>query len=143
METLKQINESCTHHNHPEDAHEHSGHCSNTPDGVTSNIHDGALVCSGDRHIACDPELVKKNLEKETGLLDTWVEEQGGITGHIKAIISVNGPVYRISAAGGEVDSRNLQLKNVHVSIVAIVFKVDREAMERRVGSLLGGLAKP
>ena len=65
------------------------------------------------------------------------MRSRGGITGHIKAIISVNGPVCRISATGGEVESKNLRLRDLHVSVVAIVFQTDQENMEKRIESLL------
>lgn len=136
METNKHINESCEHPR-SEHSHEHSEKVRYPPNGVTSNIHDGALVCSGNKQITGDLEHVKQHLEKEVALLDAWVEEREGITGHIKAIISVNGPVCRISATGGELESKNLGLKNIHVSIVAIVFQIDREIMENRIESLL------
>ena len=106
------------------------------PDGIISNIHDGALVCSGTRHITGDLEQVKQNLEKETGQLDAWVEEQGGITGHIKAIVNVNGPVFKISAIAGDVECTDLKLKDLHVTVVAIVFQIDQESLEQRVESL-------
>ena len=139
MEIIKQINDSCGHHR-SKHSNDHLGKDSFPPDGITSNFHDGALVCSGNRHITGDPELIKKNMEKEIGLLDTWVEEQEGLTGHIKAIISVNGPVCRISATGGKVESKNLQPKGVHVSIVAIVFQTEQKIMEQRIESLFDKL---
>lgn len=110
------------------------------PDGITSDFHNNALVCSANRHISGDFEQLKKKLAEEAGLLDKWVEEQGGITGHIKAIVSVNGPVCRISATGGEVDIKELQIINVHVSLVAIVFEVDKTVLEHRIISLLDSL---
>jgi hypothetical protein len=109
-------------------------------DGITSDFHNNALVCSANRHITGELEEVKKRLTFEAGALDKWVEEQGGITGHIKAIVSVNGPVCRISATAGEVDVKELPIKNVHVSLVAIVFEVDQKVMEQRVESLLDSL---
>ena len=137
MEIIKQIGEACDHHHH-----EHDQKDSEPPDGITSRIHDGALVCSAGRHITGDLEQVKQVLEKELGWLDAWVEEQGGITGHIKSIISVNGPVYKISATAGEVDTKKLSIKNIHVAIVAIVFQIDQDIMEKRIEELFESLLK-
>ena len=142
MEIIKTINGSCDHHNHSVDAHEHSGKDNSLPDGITSRLHDGALVCSANRHISGDLETVRKSLEKELGMLDKWVEKQDGITGHIKAIISVNGPAYRISATGGEVESKTIPLKNIHVSIASIVFKIDQKTLDQRIESLFEGLIR-
>ena len=142
MEIIKTVNESCDHHDHSGDAHEHSVKDNPPPDGITSRIHDGALVCSANRHISGDLEQVRQTLEKEIGLLDKWVEEQDGITGHIKAIISVNGPACRISATGGELESNTIPIKDIHVSIAAIVFKVDKKTLEQRIESLFEGLIR-
>lgn len=142
MKIIKQIDESCEHHHHSEAPHEHSENNSFPPDGITSNIHDGALVCSGNKKLTGDLELVRQILTDEIELLDKWVDEQEGITGHIKAIISVNGPAYRISSTGGDVESKKLQLKNIHVSVVAIVFQIDQEIMEHRIESLFAELTE-
>jgi hypothetical protein len=124
----------------PEAANRGTEQGSYPPDGITSDFHNNALVCSANRHITGDLEEIKKKLASEAGLLDKWVEEQGGITGHIKAIVSVNGPVCRISTTGGEVDIKELPIKNVHVSLVAIVFEVDKTVLEHRIISLLDSL---
>jgi hypothetical protein len=110
------------------------------PDGITFNIHNGALVCSANRHLIGDLEEIKNRLATEAGLLDKWVEEQGGITGHIKAIVSVNSPVCRISATAGEVDVKELPIRDVHVSLVAIVFEIDQAVLKQQVETLLEGL---
>jgi hypothetical protein len=124
----------------PENAHRDAEQGSYPPDGITSNIHNGALVCSANKHLTGDLERIKNRLALEAGLLDKWVEEQGGITGHIKAIVSVNDPVCRISATAGEVDVKELPIKNVHVSLVAIVFEIDKIALEQQINSLLDSL---
>ena len=135
MEIIKQFNEYDKHHHHDNSEKEIY-----PPEGISSRIQDGALVCSASRHVPGDLEQIRQNLENELGMLDTWVEEQGGITGHIKAIISVKGPVYRISATAGEVETKNMVLKKFHISIVAIVFQVDQEIMEKRIEHLFGRL---
>jgi len=136
MEIIEQIDESCEHRHH-----ENSGKDMYPIEGIASRIHDGALVCSASKHITGDLEKIRGYLENELGLLDTWVEDQEGITGHIKAIIGVNGPLYRISATAGEVETKNLEIKNIHISIVAVVFKVDQGVLERRIESLIERLS--
>lgn len=135
MEIIEHINDSCEYQRL-----EHTEKDIDLGDGINSRFHDGALVCSGSKHIIGDLELIRQNLENELGLLDTWVEEQKGITGHIKAIINVNGPVYKISAIAGEIETTNLDLNNIHVSIVAIVFQIDQKIMEKRLESLIDRL---
>jgi|GEM_PF-2842154 hypothetical protein len=124
----------------PEDSHKGGEQGNYPPDGITTAFHNNALVCSANRHVTGDIEQIKKKLLAEASLLDKWVEDQGGITGHIKAIISVNGPVCRISATAGEVDLKELPIRNFHVSLVAIVFKIEQKKIEQRVESLLAQL---
>lgn len=124
----------------PEDSHKGGEEGNYPPDGITTAFHNNALVCSANKHLTGDLERIKNRIESEALLLDKWVEDQGGITGHIKAILSVNGPVYRISATAGEVDVKELPIKNVHVSLVAIVFDIEQKKMEQRVESLLAQL---
>lgn len=140
MELIKNIIGASGHQHNSEGTVNSKEQVTYPPDGITTTIHNGVLVCSANRHLTGDLEKIKKRLAMESGLLDKWVEEQGGITGHIKAIVSINGPVCRISATGGEIDLKELNINNVHVSLVAIVFEVDQNALERRIMSLLDRL---
>jgi hypothetical protein len=137
MELIKNIIGGVRQH---EDTHRDSEQAKYPPDGITTTFHNNALVCSANRHITGDLEKIKKRLALEAGLLDKWVEEEGGITGHIKAIVSVNGPVCRISATAGEVDVKELPVNNLHVSLVAIVFEIDEAALKQQVETLLEGM---
>lgn len=137
MELIKNIISGVRQH---EDSHRGTEQGTYPPDGVTTEFHNNALVCSANRHVTGDLEEIKKRLAFETGALDRWVEEEGGITGHIKTIVSANGPVCRISATAGEVDIKELPIKNFHVSLVAIVFEIDKADLERRINSVLDGL---
>lgn len=137
MELIKNIIGGVRQH---EDSHRGAEQGNYPLDGITTDFHNNALVCSANRHVTGEIEEIKKRLAFETGELDRWVEEEGGITGHIKAIVSANGPVCRISATAGEVDVKELPIRNLHVSLVAIVFEIDKVVLERRIISLLDSL---
>jgi hypothetical protein len=137
MELIKNILSGVRQH---EDSHRGVEQVTYPPDGITTTFHDNALVCSANRHVTGELEEIKKRLAFETGALDRWVEEEGGITGHIKAIVSANSPVCRISATAGEVDVKEFPIKNYHVSLVAIVFEIERTVLEERVEALIEGL---
>lgn len=108
-----------------------------THDDVTSHIHDGALVCSGNRNITGDLTKVKKYLTGEVGMLAEWVEENNGIVGHIKGLVDVRGSVYMVSTTGGEVTSKEIPVSDITIYLVAIVFNIDIKKMESRMTSLL------
>ncbi|NLD36060.1 MAG: hypothetical protein GX654_04245 [Desulfatiglans sp.] len=137
MELIKNILSGVRQH---EDSHRGAEQGIYPPDGISTDFHDKALVCSANRHVTGEIEEIKERLAFETGALDRWVEEEGGITGHIKAIVSANSPVCRISATAGEVDIKELPIKNFHVSLVAIVFEIEKTDLEKRVKSLMEGL---
>ena len=139
----EQINISCEHHSgHNHEHHDLHQNCCHPEDGISSRTQGGALVCSGNRHVTGDLEQLKKNLKKELSLLDKWVEEEGGITGHIKSVLSVNGPVFKVSAISGEVECEDLGFKNMHISIAAIVFQIKQESLEVRIESLFNRLSQ-
>lgn len=124
---MKRDNESCHGHDHTP----HSHH------GITLHKHDGALVCSGEKDVIGELEAIKKKITNALKMLSAWVEEQGGIPGHIKAVIEESGPGYMLSTTGGEVENKEISRSNVHISLVAIVFNVEEEKLECRVASLV------
>lgn len=130
MKTNEHTNESCHSHNHSEQNHNQ----------IELHKHENALVCSGERDLSGNLEAVKEKMTSEIGILADWVEEQGGITGHIKALVDVIGPGFMLSTTGGEVESKKMSRSNIHVTIVAIVFKVDEKEIKCQIASLIDGL---
>lgn len=128
-------------HNHIDNDNDndnpHQHNVEHTHRGVTSKIHDGALVCSGDRNIFGDLTAVKKKLTREVGKLAEWVEENKGIIGHIKGLVDVRGSVYMVSTTGGETASKEMPISNITIYLVAIVFNIDMKKVECRMASLL------
>lgn len=111
-------------------------------DGVTSHIHNGALVCSGNRNFTGDLTKVKEYLEREVGMYAEWVEENNGIVGHIKGLVEFRGPVYTVSTTGGEATCKEMPVSDITIDLVAIVFNIDMERMESRMASLLDACEK-
>lgn len=121
---------SCHSHNHSD--------CNYT--GIELHRHEDALVCSGERDIIGDLEAVKEKMILELRSLAQWIDEQGGITGHIKSIVHLQSEGYMLSTTDGEVNTKEISQNRVHISIVAIVFKVDEKQLKCRIASLINGL---
>ncbi|ACL19165.1 hypothetical protein Dhaf_1105 [Desulfitobacterium hafniense DCB-2] len=121
--------------------HDHQHHqTEQRSDNIESHRHNDALVCSGNRNIIGDLEVVKKKLRDEMGMFAEWVEKRDGIIGHIKASIEVSGPAFVLSTTGGEVSSREVSSTTIHVSIVVIVFQMDKQKTEDQIEALLDKL---
>ena len=127
--------------------HDHHHHCnhhhgSDQHHGIQSHLHEDALVCSGSRDLIGDPKTIKEKLVSKIGILADWIEETGGIIGHIKALVEVDSPVTVISTTGEAVSVREMTASDIHVSLVAIVFNSSTNALECRIVSLLDDLQK-
>lgn len=121
-------NEHCNHEN-CNHSHSHVG--------IKAKIHDGAIVISGDLEIQGSLKLIKDKVEMELTNFGKWVEDKGGIVGHIKAYIKSEGLGYMISFTFGEVQCKEVPPVNVNVSLVAIVFNVDLHEAECRFAEIL------
>ncbi|WP_286946047.1 hypothetical protein [Acetobacterium sp. UBA5834] len=127
------------HHQHCNHDHHHGSH---DHQGIKTHLHEDALVCSGEREISGELETVKKQLVSEIELLAAWIEKNGGIIGHIKALVEAASPVTVISTTGEEVAAREIAGSVIHVSVVAIVFNINPSNLECRMATLLGDLQK-
>lgn len=145
---------SCGHdHEHSSDCscghdHEHDSDCgcghdhSHSHEGIESHMHDEAVVVSGKREIPGSLEKVKEDLTKELDKLAEWIEDQGGIVGHIKAYLDGAGDGYMLSNTGGGVQCTRAAGTGVHVNIAAIVFQVEIKETECRVAQIFENLKK-
>nr|WP_320025303.1 hypothetical protein [uncultured Acetobacterium sp.] len=124
--------ESCTH-NHDAGHHHH---------GIESHLHDDVLVCSGKRDIIGDLETIKQNLVGEIEILAKWIQEIGGIIGHVKALVERDSPITMISTTGEDVTVKEMAGSSIHASVVTIVFNTDAQSLECRIASLFDTLQK-
>lgn len=127
----------CDHHNcdheHSHDDHEN---CNHDHSGIESHMHEESTVVSGKREITGDIEIISEKLQTELKKLASWVEENGGIVGHIKAYLDGGGRGYMLSTTGDEVHCKEMQSSLVHVVVTAIVFNVTIHEMECKVADI-------
>lgn len=131
METTHKHDESCKH-----------DHSLQHDNGITSYNHDEALVCSGERNMVGDPEEVKKKLADQINLLVDWIEQEGGIIGHIKAIVNYNASSMMLSTTGDDLTVKEMTDPKVQVRLVAIVFNIDAHSLEKQLDLFFDRLEK-
>lgn len=131
-------------HDHEHEHHHDHDHCSHdhNHEDIESHTHDESIIVSGKREIPGELETVKEKLTKELESLGEWIENQGGIIGHIKAYANGGGKGYMLSNTYGEVQCKETLKSDVHVNIAVIVFKVDIEELECRVAEIFERLTK-
>ncbi|WP_368292988.1 hypothetical protein [Dehalobacter sp. TBBPA1] len=114
----------CGHH-HDEHHDQHEQHEKTTlcnQEEITVTHHEGAVIFSAERVIAKEYSWVRDRLNKELQSLAGWVEDQGGLVGHIKAFLIETGYSCMLSTTGGDVQIKETLKPKVTVNIALIVF---------------------
>lgn len=137
----------CDHHNehnqehHDCCEHDHGHHdcCEHGHDhhGIESHTHEGAAVVSGNVEITGDIEQIKEWLQIELENLALWIEEQGGIIGHIKAYIEGGGYGTMLSTTGRDVQCKTIANTAVQVNVASIVYGVNIKEVECKVADII------
>lgn len=109
------------HHDHASHDHHHRADSENY-EGIEVSHHEGAIILSVERVITGEYELVRDTLSRELKILADWVEEQGGIVGHIKAFLAENGYTSMLSTTGGEVQIKESRKPKVVMKLAVIAF---------------------
>lgn len=98
--------------------------------------HEGAIVCSYETVLDLPLETVEPKLVNLMEMLQTYIELQSGLIGHIKAHAEESGRTRSLSAVGSEVTVLSGQQVQTTVSFTAIVFFVDENQLQRKVEQL-------
>lgn len=124
-----------------QDHHEHDANCGCATEADHSEItvtrHEGAIICSVERVIAKEYAVVRDALEKEMKILAEWVEDQGGIVGHIKAFLTENAWSSMLSTTGGDVQIKENRTPKVTVNMAVIVFVKDESLLRAKLVAAL------
>lgn len=105
-----------------ERGHHHATNTLTNHEGITVTHHEGAVICSAERVIAKEYGWVRNSLAMELKKLAEWVEEQGGIVGHIKAFLTELGYTSMLSTTGDDVQIKETWKPKVIVNIAIIAF---------------------
>ena len=130
----------CSHHNHEHDHechdHEHHHSCDNRiivgSGYVDANTHDEASVISAVGVIKGDPEVAKAKMHTCLEELGKWVEDSGGVIGHIKCSLETKA-ITTMSITSDIVDVANSFEPSTQLTMAAIVYCISPQELQKHV----------
>ena len=123
------------HHDHDHE-HEHHHH-----EMVEITEHEGALIGSVKGRMAGnDYDIAKEKLTVAAKEAARRITETGGIIGHIKFILAVQGQACRISITEEEPSFKEFEGPDTDIEGAAIVFNVEEETLEEILEETVGAL---
>ena len=129
-------------HGHEHHHHEHE-HENRVPLGTTGYVdfttHEEASVASATGTIALAPAEAEERMHGVLETIGAWVEEQGGIIGHIKCSLSAES-VTMLSITYDEVQTKHAEPSSAHLTFAAIVFGIAPDALRDKAAELLTGI---
>lgn len=133
------------HQAHEESAcdcgHHHEKSSVTNHEGITVSHHEGAVICSAERVIVKEYRWVRDTLAGELKTLADWVEDQGGMVGHIKAFLTEKGYSSMLSTTGDDVQIKETRMPKVTVNLAIIVFFKNEDLLCLKLAELLEKLS--
>lgn len=109
---------------------------------VNSQNHDGAIVISAGCSIHGDQETISSVIVSQLKDLAVFVQERGGVVGHIKASIETN-LVKMFSITDQDVMTKQATEQEIEIHFAVIVFSVKIEEVKQAVIRMLDVLKAP
>lgn len=126
------------HHDHEHEHHHHDHEHNEAPkQGVTMSRHDDAIIGTVVINIKGDYESGVNTLKRCMNEVARWVEDEGGLVGHIKAFVREEVRSCMISVPeAGDVQIKEGGCRQICVENANIVFGVDIEKFEEKLKDL-------
>jgi hypothetical protein len=133
-------------HDHHDHSHEHHHHEHDHDDddderceseGISVSRHEESLIGVFRSRLPLPYSQAREIVETKMKILAETVAVQGGIIGHIKALVSAEGErcMISITDAGGAPQKRPLPGDNTGFELVAIVFGLSPEGLHKSIRS--------
>lgn len=129
-------------HTHCGHGHEHHDHAHPLKDQAVITHHEGSIICAYETAVKLPLSKIRLQMETLLEKVQDFVNSSGGIVGHIKAYLEERGEGIFLSAAGGTIQSQQIEEKNVQIYFAAIVFACDENMLSREVEALFAQLKK-
>lgn len=124
--------------------HHHENCCCEECSGIVITSHEGALIGTLTGRIAADSVLsAKERLCAAMAELAALINRDGGVVGHIKAIVCEEGRGYQISVTDGDAEVRSLPPSAYRADCAAIVFAIEENALRSHMQKTVGALMIP
>ncbi len=134
------------HHEHDHDHHHHDFHEHDHHDHdhghtyevagykiVETHKHEGATICSFEKDLVKPVAEVKAAMEKAINELESWLDSEGALIGHVKGYIREAGPVTTFSTTGNGLNVEAHEGGGLAVGFAAIVFGPEEEVLKDKV----------
>jgi hypothetical protein len=130
------------HHDHSHEHHHHHEHDHDDEEryeseGISVSRHEESLIGVFRGRLPLPYSQARESVETNMKIRAETVADQGGIIGHIKALVSAEGErcMISITDAGGAPQKRPLPGDNTGFELVAIVFGLSPEGLHHSIRS--------
>ena len=130
-------------HDHDHEGHDHDhGHQYKVAGYslVETHTHEGATVCSFEKETSLSPKEAQAAMKEAFAEIESWLNSEGAIIGHVKGYIRTHGPSYTFSTVGSGVNTGEYEGNGASVGFASIVFGPDEETMKDKVTEIFAGL---
>lgn len=115
---------------------------------IKTTLHDEAIAVSGEKvvtRLAMDD--IKEQIIEAFKSMTKWIEQKGGIIGHLKGFVLENSTGFMISTTGTAVNiieqpDSIFEDKGIKISLVLIVFGINQSSLEDKLIELFDQLTK-
>ncbi|WKY45068.1 hypothetical protein Q5O14_02920 [Eubacteriaceae bacterium ES2] len=115
---------------------------------IRTTIHDEALAVSGEKVVTTlAMDDIKEQIIETFESIVKWIDQKGGIIGHLKGFVLENGTGFMISTTGTAVNiieqpDSIFEDKGIKISLVLIVFGMGQSDLEDKLIELFDQLTK-
>lgn len=113
------------------------GLCGYSHDGMKVEEKDGVVDVAGVRIVEGDYDALEEQAITEMEMLTQWVEQQGGIVGHVKIYLEERGSASSLTCAGGQVHVDRTKESKTNVILSAVILNVDADKVKCRIAEFL------
>ena len=119
-----------------EDEHDHDHGHSYEVEGYSileTHSHEGATICSFEKDVKKDLEVIKVAMEESIKELVDWLDSTGALIGHVKGYIKEAGPITTFSTTGSTLNIEEHDAVGATVGFASIVFGPEEEELKDKV----------
>jgi len=112
--------------------------CGYSHEGMKVDEKDGVVSIAGVRIVSGDYDALEEQAITEMEIFAQWVEQQGGMVGHIKTYLEERGSASSLTCVGSEVHVARTKEGNTNVILSAAILNLPAEKLRCRVAEFLG-----
>lgn len=107
------------------------------PARVNLTHQEGATVCALELPVSGESERVREAVLQEINALSEWIDQRGGIVGHIKAALKTNSGTVFFFNAGSGTSVQTSSATGAVLQLTVIAFLVEDQKLRERLEQTL------